>query len=85
MVNFLKMLEIVDLCVMMAFLTLTSTIIQLLLHTSILPRMDFNIYSSNILICTPIRNTLSNPLLLESSINVVIFPPKFWGKKDVNK
>ena len=52
---------------------------------SILPRMDFNIYSSNILTCTPLRNVLSNPLIPESFINVITFPPKFWRKKAINK
>ena len=52
---------------------------------SIFPRMDFNIYSSNILPCTPLRNSLSNSLITGSSINVITVPPKFWKKKAVNK
>ena len=52
---------------------------------AILPRMDFNIYSSNILTCTPLRNVLSNPLIPESFINVITFPTKFWRKKAINK
>ena len=72
---------------MSAFLTLTSTTLLLLLHStpSILPRMDFNICSSNILPYTPLRNSLSNPLITWSSIIVITVPPKFWRKKAVNK
>ena len=81
MVNFLKMLEIVDLCVMMTFLTLTSTILQLLLHTSILPRMDFNIYSSNILTCNPIRNTFKIPLFLGLQLKSSLFRQSFGEKR----
>ena len=47
--------------------------------------MDFNIYSSNILTCTPIRNILSNPLFPGFSINVITIPPKFWRKRAGNK
>ena len=56
---------------------------------SILPRMDFNIYSSNILTCTTLRNSLSNPLIHGSSINVITVlitaPSNFWRKKAINK
>ena len=51
----------------------------------ILPRMGFNMYSSNILICTPLRNILSNFLIPGSFINVVTAPPKFWRNKAINK
>ena len=52
---------------------------------SILPRMDFNIHYSNTLTYSPIRNNLSNPLIPESSINVITIPLMFWIIKAVNK
>ena len=47
--------------------------------------MDFNIYSSNTLTYSPIRNNLSNPLIPESSINSITIPLMFWIIKAVNK
>ena len=46
----------------------------------ILPRMDLNIYFSNILTCTPIRNILSNLLIAGSSINFITVLSKFWRR-----
>ena len=52
---------------------------------SVFPRMNFNIYSSNILTCTPLHNILSNPLIPWSFINVITVPTKFLRKNAVNK
>ena len=48
---------------------------------SIIPIMDFNIYSSNILTYTLIRNTFSNPLILGLSINIVTVLPIFGERR----
>ena len=52
---------------------------------SVLPRMDLNIYSSNILTCTPLLNILFSPLIPGSFIIVITVPPKFWRNKAINK
>ena len=51
----------------------------------ILPRTDFNIYSSNILTCTLIRNIVPNLVLSEPSIDVITVPPEFLRKRAVNE
>ena len=48
---------------------------------SSLPIFDFNKYSSNILSCHQIKNTSSNPITSNPSINVITVPPKFWRKE----
>ena len=51
---------------------------------SSLPNFDFDTYSSNILSCHQITNTLSNPITSSPSINVITVPPIFWRKKQNN-
>ena len=51
---------------------------------SSLPNFDFNNYSSNILSCHQINNTVLNPIISNPSINVITVPPIFLRKKPAN-
>ena len=51
---------------------------------SSLPNFNFNKYSSNILSCHQIKNTFSNSITSNPSINVITVLPKLWRKKPAN-